>query len=240
MAGDPAKKLATLLKRCRAAHPEASAPVVPLAADGASDPIVRELIFSMMLWECSTAQALDAFARVHAAFVDENELRVAYAADVAGVLGEGYPLALERATRLRAALMDVYKREHQLSLRQHVESAKRDAKGYVATLEGLPGFVRARLLLLWWDAHAIPVDDRLASLLRDEGVIGAEASAAEAASFLERNVRAGEARGVHTALQAWSDAAGTPGGVAPRASVPGKGGRKASGARGTKRTRSGS
>lgn len=217
MSADPAKKLASLMKRLRSEYPEAVVPAAPFTGEDGGDPIVRELIFSMMLWESSTEKALEAYARVHAAFVDDNELRVSYAEDIAQAIGGDDPMSLERAERLRAALMDIYKREHHLALRHHVESAKRDAKGYMGTLDGLPGFVRARLLLLWWGSHAMPVDNRLAALLADEGAIEQGGAAAEAASFLERNIKAGETREAHALMQAWSDADGG----APAASAPG-------------------
>lgn len=178
-APDPAKKLATLLRRLRAEFPDAAAPVAPFTGADGGDPIIRELVFSMMLWESSTPRALEAYARVHAAFVDDNELRVSYAEDIANAIGPEDPMSLERAQRLRASLMDIYKREHHLALRQHVESAKRDAKGYVATIDGLPSFVRSRLLLLWWNSHAIPADDRLARLLAEHGAAEKDASGTE-------------------------------------------------------------
>ncbi|MFZ4574961.1 MAG: hypothetical protein ACOYN0_11225 [Phycisphaerales bacterium] len=202
---DPAKKLASLLKRLRsrfdAAPPARGTGDAPPTADS----IVSELVFSMLLWEAATSQARAAYKRLHEAFVDYNDLRAAIDDEVAEVLGEKYPLAAERARRLRAALNDIYRRQHAVSLAHLPELAKRDAKAYIDSIEGVPLFASHRLLLCELHVHALPIDERLRDLLAAEGVLDEANDVHSATAFIERHVHADEASEVASLFQAWSD-----------------------------------
>jgi hypothetical protein len=124
----------------------------------------------------------------------------------AAAFGERYPRGYERALRLRSSLHDVFNREHALSLGRIGELSKREARGYLESLDGTPAYVASRVFLLGLGGHAIPVDQRIADLLAEEAVLSDDVTDADsAASWLERQVRAGEAAHTATILQAWSD-----------------------------------
>ncbi len=204
---EPSKKLASLMKRLRSRFPDAQ----PVACPGAGPALlVDELIYSMLLWEASAAQAHGARERLAKAFVDANDLRVGTPDDIGAALGDRYPLASERSHRLRTALNVVYKRQHDMDLQSLHQAGKREARAYLESIDGLPLFAAARVSLVGLGAHALPVDDRLLALLVDAGVVGEDAGVHEASSSLERQVRAGEALATGTLLQAWSDKDGQP------------------------------
>lgn len=206
--GDPSRRFASLLKKMRTRH-AAAAPPAPDPADD-SDPLVDHVVFSLMLWEASSGQARAAFKRLREAYVDYNELRVCMPDELADVLGERYPLAHERARRLRAALSDVYRREHAVSLTHLTQIGKREARAYLDSLDGLTPFVSARVVLLALNGHAVPCDERLRDLLAEAGVMDADTSAGMAGSWLERHVDHTDALKAHAVLQAWSDEHGHP------------------------------
>lgn len=219
---DPSRNLASLLKKLRSKYrSEAEAPPAPAPADAPpgestdagpppEDP-VQAMVFSFLLWECSTTQARAAHRRLSDAFVDFNELRIALASEIAAALGEKYPLSIERASRLKAALHDVFKREHAVTLGQLHAAGKRESRAYLESLDGVPTFVSSRVFLLSLGGHALPVDDRLLALLRGERALPEDvADADEACGWLERQLRAGEAAEAASLLQAWSDDVGTP------------------------------
>jgi hypothetical protein len=203
---DPAKKLASLLKRLRSAYAEAAArpAAAPVGFDSA-DAAVHQLVFSFLLWEASHSHALGAFARLHESLVDYNELRVSFAEELAAIIGEKYPRAEERCARLRACLNELFRREHSVSLSSVVGAGRREARQYVESLEGTPGYVSARVWLLCAGGHAVPVDQRLASLLAAEGCCDAQLSPDSVGAWLERQIKPADAPGAHTLLQAWSD-----------------------------------
>ncbi|MCE7975435.1 MAG: hypothetical protein DYG92_14115 [Leptolyngbya sp. PLA1] len=200
------KKFASLLKRLRKANP---APQEAPAAEG-EDPIVTQLVYSMLLWEASSGQARAAFRRVRESLVDFNELRVCVPEEIASIIGERYPLSAERALRMRSVLHAVFVARHQLSLAHLASAPKREARASLEALEGIPHFVAARVVLVSLGGHAVPVDERLRDLLAAEKVIAPDLPPAAAGHALERLVRAEDSLDTHTTLAAWSDEEGHP------------------------------
>ncbi len=204
--GDAGKKLDGLLKRLRGRHADAQVPMAP-QWEG-MDAGVRELVFSMLLWDNRAEAALAAFNRLRQAFVDGNDLRVALPEDVGEVLGEACEPSLERAARLHCAMMDIYRREHRLRLDHLREVGKREARAYLDGVDGLPDYVRARLMLLCLGGHAIPVDARLCGRLWEEKALPEKGGVDAASGWLERQVHQGEALGVHALFIAWCEEPG--------------------------------
>lgn len=204
-ASDPSKRLASLLRKLKADASGAEPSQPPLAW---ADPAVDQLIYSTLLADCSSSQARGAYKRLREAMVDYNELRVCLPDELAAVIGDRLPRSLEKATRLRAALTDLYKREHVVTFGTLNDAGKREARAYVESLEGVSAFAAARVILYAFGGHAVPVDDRLRSLLASEGVCDADTPASEVASWLERHIRSGEAAETCQLLQAWSDSEG--------------------------------
>lgn len=179
-----------------------------VGADGArmADPVLDELVFSLLVWEAGEARAAVVPPRLIAAFVDLNDLRIALPDELAAAFGAGLPRAAERADRMIAVLGDIVRRGHTLDLSHLPSLGKREARAYLDSLDGIPPFVAARVALLTTEAHAMPIDARLARLLERGGLVAPGASAAALSSSLERHVRASEAGRFYRALEAWADA----------------------------------
>lgn len=201
-ATDRTRELRSLLFRLRK-RVKPLAPGHSGAPPEGTDPVVHELVYSFLAWEASAPLATAALNRMRAAVVDYNELRVCYAQELAGLMGEGYPLAMERATRLRAALTEVYRREHGTVLARLIDLPKRDARVYLEALEGVPPFVAARVVLLALGGHAVPLDAMLHGMLASEEAVEPESTVADAMGWLERTLRAKESEEAYLLLEAW-------------------------------------
>ncbi len=213
--------MATLRKR----YPDAQAvclgvPLAPPPAEAASDvdhapapetafaggePVLAEFIRSMLLWEATLAQAASAMRRFEQHLVDVNELRICMPAELVRLLGERYPRAQERAVRLRTALNQLFRREHAVTLEHLPTLTKKESREYLESLEGVPGFVSARVQLVSIGGHAAPVDRRILGRLVSAGFVDGEATPDAAASLLERKIQAGEMLEAYALLQAWAD-----------------------------------
>lgn len=221
-----AKKLTALMKKIgRKPLPE---PVVLPGAEfqeespeGATplkhDP-VGTLVMSFLMWESTADKAQTAYDRILSSVVDFNDLRVSMPHETVEMIGPRYPLALNRAQRLRATLRNIYMREHAVSLDKPAIAGKRDLKKYVDSLEGMVPYVANRLLLLSFDVHGLPVDEQLRTALIDAEVADASVEVPELASWLATQIRADEAVAVHAALQAWNDARSAAGARSARKS----------------------
>jgi len=194
---DHAKKFQTLIKKVLKTYGGQEAP--PPA-----DPIVQ-FVISFLQWNATTQQAEEAYGRIMAEMVDHNDLRVSHVHEVLALLGKNYPQAEERLSRMRQALHEVYEREYATTMQSQIGKPKKEVRHYLETLPGVPAYVSAQTLLLAFGGHAMPVDDRLAELLKHEGAADWEATPDEIGGWLERQVKAAEGVETHLALQAWAD-----------------------------------
>lgn len=165
------------------------------------EPILDELVRSMLLWEAGVKHAASACKRLREACVDENELRICLPDEIAQMLGPRFPAAELHAERLRLALNEVFSREHAMTLASLGELSKRDARSYLESLPSVPGFVRNRVLLLALGAHAMPIDSRISAALKDLGHDHDAGDLDGVAAQLERAVRATDAAHVYAALE---------------------------------------
>jgi len=168
-----------------------------------ADNPVAVLVLSCLLWECTPTKALAGYKRLREQVVDFNDLRVCLPHETMARLGERYPLALERAHRLRASLNDLYAREHAVSLDRLAHMGKKEVKRYLDSLEGMVPYVSARVALLSFDVHGVPVDESLRGALIAAGAADPTHDVMELGHWLTRHVRAGEGAAAHAKLQEW-------------------------------------
>lgn len=216
---DEAARVEALLQRlhCCGALAEGQAAAPASAPPTLVEPILGEFLMAFLTWETTSARAATAIRRIANAVVDLNEFRVCLPEEIVGMIGERYAMAAERAERLRAALNEIYRREHTLSLATLNQTPKREARAYLESIPGAPAYVTSRVLLLSLGAHAAPVDSRIARALVAAGLIGSAAQSAEGAMILERRIRAGALREAYLRLQAWADAGADRGSLEPEA-----------------------
>lgn len=190
-----ASKLQTLLKRTVTAH------------EAPEDP-VETLVQSFLLWEAATAHAAAALEKIRKTFVDLNELRVEVPAAVTALLGNRYPMAEERADRLKRSLHAIFQARHRLELEHLKDLDRRKQLAFLEGLDGMVPFVAARILMVHFGHAAVPLDEQTASLLREGKIASREATTAEIAAALGKLAgTAEEARRIHAALLAFADAA---------------------------------
>lgn len=166
---------------------------------------IAQLVQAFLEWNATSRQADKAMTRLMAPMVDYNDLRVSHQHDLLALIGEDYPLVEERLARLRESLQDVFLREHGMRMETLNDKNKKDIRLYLDTLGGAPQYVAAKVMLMSFGGHAIPVDDKLAALLIEQGAAPSDASVNDIASFLERHIKASDSVTVHLTLKAWSD-----------------------------------
>lgn len=166
---------------------------------------IAELVISYLTWNATSKQADTAFGKIMAQVVDLNELRVSHANEVIELIGVRYPDAEHRVIRLLQSMMEIFEREHDYKMGSLGARSKREQREYLDTLPGIPSFVAARVSLLSFGAHAMPVDDRLLTLLIKAGVFESGTTPADAESWLTRQVKAGDSMEAYLALQEWAD-----------------------------------
>lgn len=166
---------------------------------------IAEMVFSFMMWNATARQADTAFGKIMSQVVDLNELRVSLTNEIIEMIGVRYPDAQNRVIRMLQSMMEVYEREYDYKMGSLANKSKREQREYLDTLPGMTPFVAARVALLSFGAHAMPVDDRLLTLLTKAGVFEPGTTPADAENWLTRQVKAGDAMDAYLALQEWAD-----------------------------------
>jgi endonuclease III len=170
----------------------------------ASDP-VTQLVIGFLQWETTRKQAETAFQKLMSQLVDINELRVTDDLELLKIIGANYSRGEERLARLREALNAIFVREHAVAMESIRDKSKKEQRAYLESLPGMPPYVIAQVMLLSFGGHALPVDEKLVSLLAQEEILSSDTTPAQAESSLLRQVKASEAVHVHMLLQAWAD-----------------------------------
>jgi hypothetical protein len=201
---DPAPKLDKLLDRVAIAPDKLDAARWAEPVLDADQPLLNELLRAFLVWEAGVPRARAAAARLASHLVDFNDLRVCLPEDLESILAPD-PHAQERAQRLRAAFTDLVRRTHAASLEHLTRLGKREASAYLASLEGVPQFVAARVGLLALGAHAMPMDRRTHARLVHAGAVPEGSMPEDAGDMIERRVKAGELLPVYVGLQVWAD-----------------------------------
>ena len=172
--------------------------------DLSNDPLISELVFSMLVWEASIAHAVEASACIHRELIDLNELRVCTAGELAAILPSRYPRAQERSERLLSVLNTIFRREHQLSLTHLREMNKREVIAYFESIDGLAVFASSRVILLGLGWHAFPMDDWLTKQLASRGITETSLGIEEQTTRMERLVRASDSLKYYTLVEHWA------------------------------------
>ncbi|MBO6513081.1 MAG: hypothetical protein JJ974_03855 [Phycisphaerales bacterium] len=168
-----------------------------------AEPLVHELIFSMFLWESTIENAQKVMGKIHDQFVDYNELRVCFPHEIEALLGSRYQRAEDRSIRLIESLRAIFDHHQMLTLEPLREMGKREARDFLSSIEALPRFVVSRVMLLGLEAHALPLDAKIARALHKAGLIANAKDPDNIASTLERSIRANQTLETYTRLERW-------------------------------------
>src|SRR5688500_3427311 len=154
-----------------------------------TDPL-KALVRGAMMFDVSDNRAEEAMKLVEREFVNLNELRVATDLEIQELLGTRYPNIEKRVEMITGSLNRIFEKEHTLSLDRLKTISKRDARQFLRDLPNMHPFVEAYVMLVGFEAPAVPVDDEILNYLKEEGVLEDNASLEEAQRFLEHNIKA--------------------------------------------------
>ncbi len=161
-------------------------PVVP------QEPL-KALVRGAMSFDVPDDKANSAMRLIEREFVDLNELRVATDLEIQELLGVRYPQIERRVAMITQGLNYIFEKEHTMSLDRLKEISRRDARNVLRDLPDIHPFVEAYVMLFSFDGHAVPVDDEILGMLREEEVVEEETDLEDAQRFVEHHLKTGEA-----------------------------------------------
>jgi len=157
----------------------------------ACDP-TEQLLQGVFSNYCSEARAHAAVARLRAAMVDLNELRVTPTSELVDVIGDDFPMRHAAAEALTRALNAIYNRTHNVDLDFLKKYSKKRAESFVSGLDGVSLYTRALVNLRCFDGRSFPLDMQMFPFLKRSGCIPEDASLEQAQKFLGSLCRVSE------------------------------------------------
>lgn len=183
----------------------------PLASATPKIPVLDAVVLGICREDCTRERAEEALRRFKSEFFDMNELRVSRLAEIESILAQsGVPNALERATRLRRFLKQLFNHVVSHNERTPLESvldalAKKPQKEAFKALEGFEAmksdYLQATISNLALGGHAIPLDGDAHRALVALGLIDPTTDAATARGWLERAIPKSEGREFQATLE---------------------------------------
>src|SRR3954453_20459197 len=167
----------------------------------AQEPL-KALVRGAMSYDMPDARAEDAMRAIEKEFVDLNELRVATDLEIQELLGVRYPDIERRVAMITGSLNNIFEREHTLSLDRLKTISKRDARQFLRELPEIHPFVEAYVMLYSFDGHAVPLDEEMVAVLRDEEIVEESTSLDECQRFVEHPLKAEECYDFFACLRA--------------------------------------
>lgn len=171
----------------------------------AMDPI-SHLILGVLSRNVPEAKAREIFDGVRAVVVDYNELRVIPVLELAAML-EGLPNDRTKAEDLSRSLNRIFAREHDVTLEPLRSLNRKEVKDYLEEIDGLEAYTRARIRLLGFEQHAVPLDEAMWAYARRSGIVDEKCPLDEAQAFLERQIAAADSLEFYTLCKqaAWAE-----------------------------------
>lgn len=195
-----AKRLSTLFKSLKTKLGKVTRPAN-------TDPITQIVlgIFSRDMPEAKAREVLD---RLRENVVDYNEMRVIPPGELSDTVGD-YPEVRTKCEDLTRALNKIFAWEHTVSMDRLADASKTEVANYLLNIPGLESYTRARVRLLGFNHHAIPLDEAMFAYAKQEEIVDPKSTIDDAQAFLERNIEEEEALDFVALLkkQAWSDMA---------------------------------
>lgn len=179
-------------------------------SDQPADPLpdaspTHGLVLGFLLWESSLARTARAFRRIFERVVDLNELRLCLPEEIGAMLGERYPKARQRVSRLRRVLADLHEREIRISIDHLRDVPAVDAAEYLLSLDGVLPYVAAFVRLHGLNHPVMPVDGILRNALVEEEIVDPLADPEVIGEWIADRIGPDECGPVHLTLRRWAE-----------------------------------
>lgn len=165
-----------------------------------SDP-VEAVVYGLLCEQMSEAAAGRTYKRIKSHFLDLNDLRVSRLEEILDVFKDTSPAAEKAARAINQALNAIFEKTDRITLDILGQEGKRQAHKELAELNGITPFAVNYCFLTALGGHAIPMTAAMLAYLRDHELVHPEATEAEIAGFLERQIPGKDAYAFYALLR---------------------------------------
>ena len=146
------------------------------------------VIYGILSEKMSESQSCAALKRFDNNFVDNNDLRISLADEVIEMLGVDNADTHQIAVSLSIALRNVFDRYNSVSLESLKKIGKRPAREAIEKIDGVSVFAADYCMLTAFDAHAIPLTEKIIEYLKSSNLVDPKADNKDITGFLTRQI----------------------------------------------------
>ncbi|MFA6185668.1 MAG: hypothetical protein WC770_00445 [Phycisphaerae bacterium] len=184
------KKLFTALKK------SGEKPKKPSHSD-----FIETLVFAILCENTTEAAARAAIKKIQSHFVDFNDLRVARIEEIVEAIGHDIQGIEKCAAKLIALLNAIFQKYDCLSPEDLTNSGKKNTREILEKFSGMTDFVRAYIMMMVLNAHAVPMTEKMIQYLKTFGIIDSDADSIQAEAFIEKHISAAEVYPFYTVIR---------------------------------------
>jgi endonuclease III len=167
----------------------------------AAEDAMQQFLRGILSTYASETRADTALAKLRAAMVDLNELRVTPVADIVQIIGTDFPSCRPAAEELSRGLNAVFNKAHRVDLDFLKTMTHKAAETFVESLDGVGAHAKAMVMLRCLGTPVVPVDNFMLAYLHREGCIPETATAEDAQKFLSSRIPDREATAFYVGLK---------------------------------------
>lgn len=156
------------------------------------DPI-EAMIFAVLCENSTEPCSKSALKKIQSHFVDFNDLRVARVEEIAEVIGADIESSEKCALRLTSLLNAVFQKYDCLAPEDFANTGKKGIKEILEKLNGITNFICRYIMLTVFDAHAIPLTEKMIQHLKTYNIVDPAGENEQIAAFIERQISAANA-----------------------------------------------
>ena len=161
-----------------------------------------ELLIRGMISEILTERQTDAvMKKMNEYFVDFNDLRVSRQDEMIEVLGQDNEKIRQMSKGLGAVLNAIYNIYEDFNLEPLKKMGKRPSRQWLEDLDGISPFAVNYCMLIGFQSHAIPLNDRMIQWLKKQELVHAEANPVEIEGFILKQISAKETLAFYALLR---------------------------------------
>jgi hypothetical protein len=156
------------------------------------DPI-EAVVYALVSESVPEAVGERLYRRMTKHFVDLNDLRVSRREEIFDVFKSSSEEFEKSATAVTLTLNAIFEKRNRMSLEGLTQDGKRQAHKELSEMEGITHFAVSYCFLTAMGGHAIPLNAKMLDYLRAGELVHPNATDAEIAGFLERQIVAADA-----------------------------------------------
>lgn len=154
---------------------------------------VEAVVYALVTESIPEAMGGRLYRRMMKHFVDFNDLRVSRREEILDVFADSSEEFEKSAASITRTLNAIFEKTNQMSLEGLTQDGKRQAHKELSELEGITPFAVSYCFLTAMGGHAIPLNAKMLDYLRAGELVHPNATDAEIAGFLERQIAAADA-----------------------------------------------